>query len=97
MKYYSSKFEDYILNVERYNLQKNTTKLLDKVPDFENLIIYGPPGVGKYSQALNYIKKMSPSNLKFERKMNFVFNNKKEHYFTYYMFSYSELWNKKRK
>ena len=81
MKYYSSKFEDYILNMERYNLQKNTTKILDKVPNFENLIIYGPPGVGKYTQALNYIKKMSPSNLKFERKMNFVFNNKKEHYF----------------
>ena len=81
MKYYSSKFEDYILNVERYNLQKNTTKLLDKIPDFENIIVYGPSGVGKYSQALNYIKRMSPSNLKFERKMNFVFNNKKEHYF----------------
>ena len=81
MKYYSTRFEDYIREVEKKNLHPNTSKSLTLLKPFSDTIIYGPPGIGKYSQALNYIKQFSPTHLKFERKMNFIFNNKKEHFF----------------
>ena len=35
-----------------------------------NLIIYGPPGAGKYYQALYYLKQFSPSQLKYESKVS---------------------------
>jgi len=81
MKYYETKFEDYILGLNNYNLHPKITKELYKLPANSNIIIYGAPGIGKYTQALNYIKKYSPSELKYERKMNFLFNNKKENFF----------------
>ena len=81
MKYYETKFEEYISALNKYNLHPKISNKLNNLPDFSNIIIYGPPGIGKYTQALNYIKKYSPSDLKYERKMNFVFNNKKEHFF----------------
>ena len=77
MKYLSTKFEDYINECNRYNLHENITKLLQNKNN-QNLILYGPSGVGKYTQALNYIKNYSLTNLKYERKMNYVFNNKKD-------------------
>jgi len=39
-----------------------------------NTILYGPPGVGKYTQALVAIKKYSPSELKYEKRMLITFN-----------------------
>ena len=33
----------------------------------QNLIFYGNKGIGKYYQALSYIKKFSPSKLKYKR------------------------------
>lgn len=81
MKYYETKFEEYITTINTYNLHPKISKELYNLPDFSNVILYGPPGVGKYSQALNYIKKMSPSQLKYERKMNFIFNKNKEYFF----------------
>ena len=41
-----------------------------------NIIFYGPKGCGKYTQALSYIQKYSPSNLKYERKMFVEFQKK---------------------
>ena len=35
----------------------------------QNLIFYGNKGLGKYHQSLTYIKKFSPSNLKYNKKM----------------------------
>jgi hypothetical protein len=81
MKYYSTRFEDYVIEVEKYNLHPDITKKLLNLKPFSDIIIYGPPGTGKYSQVLNYIKNFSPTQLKFERKMNFNFNNKKQHFF----------------
>ena len=81
MKYYETKFEEYIQSINKYNLHPKITKTLYDLPEFSNIILYGPCGVGKYSQALNYLKNISPSELKYERKMNFIFNNKKEHFF----------------
>ena len=67
MKYLSTKFEEYISECEKYNLHKNAESLLKSLNnDIEkqnNLIFYGPSGIGKYTQVLNYIKKYSPTKL----------------------------------
>ena len=79
MKYLSSRFEEYVLECEKNNLHENMKVVFDKIKDnHSNLIFYGPPGTGKYTQVLNYLKKYSPSNLKYERKINFSLNCKKE-------------------
>ena len=85
MKYQSTKFEDYIQNCKKFNLHKEIIPLLSNVntdiKNTNNLILYGPSGIGKYTQALNYIKKFSPTDLRFERKMNFNFDNKSDFIF----------------
>lgn len=84
MKYLSSKFEEYVSNCEKKNLHKNKAQLFNSMSKnlmtHNNLIFYGPDGVGKYTQALNYIKKFSPTNLKYERKVDFT-SNKKQYIF----------------
>jgi hypothetical protein len=40
-----------------------------RLEDMGNIVLYGPPGVGKYTQALGIIRKYSPTDLKYERKM----------------------------
>ncbi len=74
IKYYETKFEDYVLASENNNLHKKN-EILDKnkLKHYNlntNMILYGPSGIGKYTQALNIIKKFSPSGLKYERKLN---------------------------
>ena len=73
MKYYESHYEDYISSIEKYNLHPELTTVIKMFPpklnQLENMIIYGPPGVGKYSQVLNIIKKYSPSDLKYDKKI----------------------------
>tara|TARA_Y100000741_G_scaffold252347_1_gene194118 strand:+ start:1361 stop:2263 length:903 start_codon:yes stop_codon:yes gene_type:complete len=39
-----------------------------------NLILYGPPGSGKYYQALYYLKQFSPTQLKYESKVLIPYN-----------------------
>ncbi len=84
MKYYSSKFEEYISNCKKYNMHQNMNSIYDSMNDNlkkqNNLIFYGPSGIGKYSQVLHYIKKFSPTELRFERKINFTSSNKKINY-----------------
>lgn len=85
MKYQSTKFEDYIQKCKKFNLHKEIIPLLTDIntdiKNTNNLILYGPSGIGKYTQALNYIKKFSPTKLRFERKMNFNFDNKSDFIF----------------
>ena len=85
MKYQSSKFEDYIQKCNKFNIHKEITPLLENVSnnikETNNIILYGPSGTGKYTQALNHIKKFSPTSLRFERKMNFRFDNKSDFIF----------------
>lgn len=80
MKYLSTRFEDYIIECKKKNMHKELEQLTeyftDNLKDQSNLIFYGPSGVGKYTQALNYIKRFSPTNLRFERKLNFTHNKK---------------------
>ena len=73
MKFHETHYEDYIKKVESYNIHPELVPFYENIPqnvnDFRNLILYGPSGVGKYSQALHFIKNYSPSQLKYEKKM----------------------------
>ena len=83
MKFLESHFEEYIQAVNNLNLNPKLDKYFSKFPDtldnLGNLIYYGPSGVGKYSQMLYSIKKYSPSELKYEKKIIISYN--KENYF----------------
>ena len=84
MKYYSTKFEEYISCCNKHNMHENMSSVFNSMSNTlsnqNNLIFYGPSGIGKYTQVLNYIKKFSPTKLRFERKINFTSSNKKINY-----------------
>ncbi len=83
IKYYESHFEEYINENNRENLHNKLDKIYQKFPnnlnELKNLIFYGPSGTGKYTQMLKSIKKYSPSELKYERKISVTYN--KQQYF----------------
>ena len=83
MKFYETHFEEYISAIQKQNLHPKLEKIYKKFPDtlqeLKNIIIYGPSGVGKYTQMLNLIKKYSPTDLKYEKKISVNFN--KQSYF----------------
>lgn len=69
-------FENYLNNyLDIHN--NNILKSIKNVEDFDNIIIYGSEGIGKYTECLNLIKKFSPSKLKYERKL-IISNNKSD-------------------
>jgi hypothetical protein len=84
MKFLESHFEEYINEVSRINLHPKLEKCYSQFPDtldkLGNLIFYGPSGVGKYSQMLYSIKKYSPTNLKYEKKLSLTYD-KKQYFF----------------
>jgi DNA polymerase III delta prime subunit len=83
MKFYESHFEEYLSATSKINLHPKLTKIYDNFPkkftDLKNIIFFGPNGVGKYSQMLHSIKKYSPTELKYEKKITLLFN--KQSYF----------------
>jgi hypothetical protein len=83
MKFYETHFEEYIIENNRENLHNKLDKIYEKFPktlnELKNLIFYGPNGTGKYTQMLKLIKKYSPSELKYERKISLTYN--KQQYF----------------
>ena len=79
MKYYETNFEEYVQSSCRYNMHPELEKTVgyfqqeknsQQPPPLCNLILYGPSGVGKYSQALKIINHYSKSNLKFDKKIS---------------------------
>ena len=85
MKFFETSFDDYENAILKSNLhpkiEKNIfSKFPENVEDLRNVIFYGPPGVGKYSQTLHCIKKYSPSELKYVKKLPLTYN-KREYYF----------------
>lgn len=78
MKFISQKFDDYIQETGKNNLHPNLVDIFAKFPKqldkLQNIIFFGPPGVGKYSQSLQAIKKYSQTELKFERNMIITFD-----------------------
>jgi hypothetical protein len=83
MKFYESHFEEYINENNRINLHPKIEKIYNRFPktllELKNLIFFGPNGTGKYTQMLKAIKKYSPSELKYEKKISLTFN--KQQYF----------------
>jgi len=83
MKFYETHFDEYILENNRVDLHPKLDKIYTKFPkkisDLKNLIFYGPHGTGKYTQMLKSIKKYSPSELKYEKKISINYN--KQQYF----------------
>lgn len=71
-------YEEYCREKDNFDIHKNISLLCNKLPsngkDIPHLIFYGPPGSGKYSQALYCIRNYSPSALKYERKMVIMFD-----------------------
>jgi hypothetical protein len=84
MKFLESHFEEYTNEVAKLNLHPKLEKIYNHFPDsldkLGNLIFYGPSGVGKYSQMLYSIKKYSPTDLKYEKKLSLTFD-KKQYFF----------------
>lgn len=81
MKYYETNFEEYVHSVHKFNIHPEIQTIIDKLPDnlidLPNIILYGPSGVGKYSQMLNLLYKYSPSKFKYDKKLSIV-NEKNE-------------------
>lgn len=83
MKFCETHFEEYISANQKEDLHPKLDKIFNKFPkkitDLRNLIFFGPTGVGKYTQMLKAIKRYSPSDLKYEKKISVTFN--KQQYF----------------
>ena len=83
MKFHETHFEEYITANQKEDLHPKLEKVFSKFPkkisELRNLIFYGPTGVGKYTQMLKSIKRYSPTELKYEKKISVSFN--KQQYF----------------
>ena len=72
MKINDDHFEDYLSKFDDCSLHPKLSESYSCLPDAPaNLILYGPQGIGKYTQSLAIIRKYSPSNLKYEKKSVF--------------------------
>ena len=84
MKIYDSHYDKYIEKNSIQSLHPKLNKLYLKIPEninkLQNIIFYGPKGVGKYTQMLTFIKKYSPTELKYEKKFS-ITHNKNTYYF----------------
>ena len=84
MKFLETHFEEYTNTVSNMNLHPKLEKYFSRFPNtlnqLGNLIYYGPSGVGKYSQMLHSIKKYSPTDLKYEKKLSVTYD-KKQYFF----------------
>mgnify|MGYP003684299367 CR=1 FL=1 len=78
MKFLDTQFDDYIKSINKISLHPKITDSFNNFPnnisELNNIIFYGPSGVGKYTQSLECIKKYSNSQLKYDKKMNVNFN-----------------------
>ena len=85
MKHLDFSRENYLSqSLSSLHTQKNQYTPSKSFDEFPNLIIYGSRGCGKYTQSLHILRDLSPTKLKYERKM--VLNNqskdKESLYFT---------------
>jgi hypothetical protein len=89
MKFLETHFDEYVNTVSKINLHPKNEKIYAKFPStlakLGNLIFYGPSGVGKYSQMLYAIKKYSPTELKYDKKLSVTYDK------TPYFFKISDI------
>ena len=78
MKYYETHFDEYIQNSINNSLHNtkiiNINNNINNINNINNLIIYGPPGIGKYTYTLRLLKSYSQSELKYEKKIVLTYN-----------------------
>jgi|TARA_Y100000992_G_C21273789_1_gene498613 DNA polymerase III delta prime subunit len=84
-KFYETHFDEYLSAYDKLNLHPKLLKdVLSKMPDdmnnMPNIIFYGAKGIGKYTQVLSILKKYSPSNLKYEKKLQINYQGKQLYY-----------------
>ena len=89
MKFYETTADEYIESKEKWNIHPEWRREMfpKTLKTFENMIVYGPSGAGKYSQILSILQEYSPSELKHEKKMtvqsekqNYTFRMSDIHY-----------------
>jgi hypothetical protein len=78
MKFFESHYDEYVKEVETFSLHptiKNMFSSFTKnISHLQNVILYGPAGVGKYSHSLYLISRYSPSQLKYEKRIAVSYN-----------------------
>ena len=83
MKFHETHFEEYVNENNKVDLHPKLNKIFMNFPkslhDLKNLLFFGPNGTGKYTQMLKSIKKYSPTELKYEKKISLTYN--KHQYF----------------
>lgn len=86
MKFLETHFEEYVKSGETDPVHNILSIFTDtSIVTMNNLIIYGPPGIGKYTYTLKILKNFSPSGLKYEKKLTLLYNK------TYYYFKISDI------
>lgn len=74
MKFHETTFVEYLEKTAEYNIHPELELLYERIPknidDGFNIILYGPCGVGKYTQALRIISTYSISKLSYEKRIN---------------------------
>lgn len=80
MKILKNNFDNYTNSFIKIHNLKELDKL-NETNYFKNLIIFGREGIGKYTEAINFIKKLSPSQLKYEKKIAINNSNNKNDIF----------------
>jgi hypothetical protein len=82
MKYYETSYDEYLSSYEKYNLHPELDYIKKELPkninDFKNIIIYGAPGVGKYTQALSILCQYSPTKLKYDKKIYITYEKQEK-------------------
>ena len=81
MNIHTPKYTDYLVNYDKEKLHPKLSKIIDNMSpnilELNNTILYGPPGIGKYTMALRIIRTFSKSKLKYEKKISVTSNNEK--------------------
>jgi len=70
MKYHETQYEEYLEAAQKYDIHPEIAiPRIGAFAQFGNLILYGPSGVGKYTQMLRFLKALSPSELKYDKRI----------------------------
>ena len=81
MRYHESLFEEYLAKHDSKPLHPKIAELLEGAPAelgaLGNVILYGPPGIGKYTHALSLLRRYSPTDMKYEKKMSIASSRSK--------------------